>query len=99
MSPVPRTKRPFDTSPVVVIDVPEIVAVPPPIAPTPKASNPVVLTEPPLSVTTPLVSACTPSALTPDVAIVVPFEVVMLDPAPLDWSPARNLRKWSPTRR
>ena len=86
---MPKTESPFDASPVVETEVPEIVTEPPPFAPTPKASKPVVLTEPPLSATAPLVFACTPSALTPEVAIVVPFEVVMLDPAPLDMEPKR----------
>ncbi len=48
---------------------------------------PDVVTEPPVIETCPPVSMFTPDALSPVVAIVVPFEVEMLDPAPLDWSP------------
>ncbi len=76
-------------SPVVAIVVPFVrLTEPPPVALTPFEPRPLVATEPPFSVTMPPVSACAPLALAPDVAIVVPFEVEMLDPAPLDWSPS-----------
>ena len=44
---------------------------------------PDVVTDPPFNATAPPVSAWTPLALDPPVEIDVPFDVVMLDPAPV----------------